>query len=35
MPKPFKGVINVDVRDSIADWDPYLAERRRTARRTC
>ena len=22
--KPFKGVINVDVRDSIPDWTPYL-----------
>jgi arylsulfatase len=26
MPKPFNGVINLDVRDSVADWSPYLAE---------
>ncbi|HEX5924936.1 MAG TPA: hypothetical protein VFY45_13980 [Baekduia sp.] len=26
MPKPFNGVINLDVRDSVADWGPYLAE---------
>jgi arylsulfatase len=26
MAKPFKGVISLDVRDSIADWGPYLAE---------
>ena len=24
MPKQFKGVINLDVRDSVADWEPYL-----------
>src|SRR6187455_2577379 len=24
MPKPFKGIINLDVRDSVADWEPYL-----------
>jgi hypothetical protein len=24
--KPFKGVINLDVRDSVPDWGPYLAE---------
>ena len=23
MSKPFKGVINLDVRDSIPDWEPY------------
>jgi arylsulfatase len=23
MPKPFKGVVNVDVRDSVPDWEPY------------
>ncbi len=23
MSKPFKGVINVDVRDSVPDWEPY------------
>ena len=26
MAKPFKGVINLDVRDSVADWGPFLAE---------
>jgi arylsulfatase len=26
MPKPFKGVVNLDVRDSVPDWDPFLAE---------
>ncbi|MBB5873013.1 arylsulfatase [Allocatelliglobosispora scoriae] len=25
MTKPFKGIINLDVRDSIPDWDPYVA----------
>ena len=23
-PAPFKGVINVDVRDSVPDWGPYV-----------
>jgi arylsulfatase len=23
MPKPFRGVVNMDVRDSIPDWKPY------------
>jgi len=23
MGKPFKGVVNVDVRDSVPDWDPF------------
>jgi arylsulfatase A-like enzyme len=23
MAKPFKGVVNIDVRDSVPDWDPY------------
>jgi arylsulfatase len=23
VPKPFKGVINVDIRDSVPDWAPY------------
>ena len=22
--KPFKGKISLDVRDSIADWEPYI-----------
>ena len=26
MAKQFNGVINLDVRDSVADWSPYLAE---------
>lgn len=25
MPKPFNGVINLDVRDSVADWDAFTA----------
>ncbi len=25
--KPFKGTIKLDVRDSKADWDPYLPAR--------
>ena len=24
MSKPFKGTINVDERDSVPDWEPYL-----------
>src|SRR6478672_7481886 len=23
MAKPFKGTINIDVRDSVPDWEPY------------
>ena len=23
MPKPFRGVINVDVTKSVPDWEPY------------
>jgi arylsulfatase A-like enzyme len=23
MPKPFKGVVNVDITDSVPDWEPY------------
>ena len=22
--KPFKGIIKLDVRDSVADWEPFL-----------
>src|SRR5438067_8190286 len=25
--KPFKGVINLDVRDSVPDWEPYTSPR--------
>jgi arylsulfatase A-like enzyme len=25
MPKPFRGVINIDVRDSVPDWSPYVS----------
>jgi arylsulfatase A-like enzyme len=25
MPQPFRGVINVDVRDSVSDWSPFEA----------
>jgi len=24
MTKPFRGTINIDDRDSIPDWEPYL-----------
>ena len=24
MSKPFKGVINTDIRDSTPDWEPYI-----------
>ncbi len=24
MPKEFKGVVNVDIRDSVPDWEPFL-----------
>jgi arylsulfatase len=24
MPKPFKGVVNLDIRDSTPDWEPFL-----------
>jgi hypothetical protein len=27
MAKPFNGIVNLDVRDSVPDWEPYLAER--------
>ena len=23
MPAPFKGVVNVDIRDSVPDWAPF------------
>ncbi|HEY2366612.1 MAG TPA: hypothetical protein VGH87_09510, partial [Polyangiaceae bacterium] len=26
-PKDFKGVIKLDVRDSVADWTPYVPKR--------
>jgi hypothetical protein len=24
MPRPFKGIINLDIRDSTPDWDAFL-----------
>jgi hypothetical protein len=24
MSKPFKGVVDIDVRDSTPDWEPYV-----------
>jgi arylsulfatase A-like enzyme len=27
MTKPFKGIINVDIRDSVPDWAPYEAQK--------
>ena len=34
MAKPFNGVINIDVRDSVQDWEPYARRWRPRARRT-
>jgi hypothetical protein len=34
MAKQFKGKISLDVRDSVPDWDPYVAPRPRRVRRT-
>jgi arylsulfatase len=25
--KPFKGIIKLDVRDSVADWEPYTPKK--------
>jgi hypothetical protein len=25
--KPFKGKIELDIRDSVPDWSPYLADK--------
>jgi hypothetical protein len=27
MPRPFKGTINLDIRDSTPDWDAFLPNR--------
>jgi len=27
VPKPFQGVVNVDIRDSVPDWAPFEAPR--------
>jgi arylsulfatase A-like enzyme len=27
MPKPFKGVVDVDIRNSVPDWEPFLQPR--------
>ena len=24
MPEPFKGTVNIDIRDSVPDWTPFL-----------
>jgi hypothetical protein len=24
MSRPFQGVVNIDIRDSVPDWAPYL-----------
>ena len=34
MAKPFTGVVNVDVRDSVPDWEPYTPPRPPKGRRT-
>jgi hypothetical protein len=31
MSKPFKGKINVDIRDSVPDWSPFEPPRARRA----
>jgi hypothetical protein len=23
MARPFKGVVNIDIKDSVPDWEPY------------
>ena len=35
MPKEFKGVVNVDIRDSVPDWEPFLQPKAPRAPRTC
>jgi hypothetical protein len=35
MPKPFRGVVNVDIRDSVPDWEPFLQPRRPRMLRMC
>ena len=27
MPRQFKGTINLDVRDSVSDWDAFLSKK--------
>lgn len=34
MPKPFKGEINLDIRNSTPDWEAFLSEKAPGARRT-
>lgn len=29
MPSPFAGTINLDIRDSIPDWDAFLPDKAR------
>jgi arylsulfatase len=29
MSKPFKGTVNLDIRDSVPDWEPYEQPRAR------
>ncbi len=26
MAKPFQGTINVDIKESVADWEPFIQE---------
>ena len=36
MSRQFQGTINIDIKDSMPDWEPYRpADRRRRTRRTC
>jgi hypothetical protein len=33
--EPFKGTVNVDIRDSVPDWSPFELPRRLTVHPTC
>ena len=35
MTKPFKGTINIDIRDSVPDWEPYAQPKAPADARTC
>jgi len=34
MSKPFKGTVNVDIRDSVPDWSPFEPPKAPEGRRT-
>jgi hypothetical protein len=35
MSEPFRGVVNLDIRESVPDWTPYEQPRRRREPRMC